>query len=58
MIRIDIPKVARAANGKARLTAGVTDDVYGWQQDLWYEVEAEYGEWLCAETSDSFVLAL
>lgn len=58
MIRIGNPYLTQTKNGKVQLVAFIIDDVYGWQQNLWYEVESEYGGFLCDTTSDSFVLAL
>ncbi len=55
MIKVNIVKVS-SSNGRKRLSAEViVDDLsYG----LWFEVEEKYGQYLCDERSDAFVVGL
>ena len=55
MLTIKRPSVS-AVNGKARLSADV--DVDGATQTVWFEVDDEYGPYLCFERSDAFLIGL
>ena len=56
MITIHQPRKTTTANGRVRLTAAI--DVAGQTHDLWTEVPAAYGDYLCTERADAFVAAL
>lgn len=55
LIKIAKPHVS-VTNGWARMSAAVTvrDEV----KDIWFEVEEPYGEYLCAERSDAYLIGL
>lgn len=55
MIIIDTPHIVDVDNHK-RLIADISID--GDSHKLWFEVESEYGDYLCDERSDAFVLAM
>ena len=55
MIEIGRPRISSDGN-RARLSADVAVD--GESHELWFEVEEKYKEYLCAERSDAFVLAM
>lgn len=55
-MRIGAPRIERRG-GRARLTAEIRigeDDV----RPLWFEVEEKYGQYLCAERADAFLIGL
>lgn len=55
-MRIGAPRIERR-DGRARLTAEIRigeDDV----RPLWFEVEEKYGQYLCAERADAFLIGL
>ena len=56
MITIAKPIVEKQNGGGVRMSANV--DVDGIKTPLWVEVSEEYGDYLCAERSDAFLLGL
>ena len=56
MITIAKPIVEKQNGGGVRMSANV--DVDGIKTPLWVEVPEEYGDYLCAERSDAFLLGL
>jgi len=55
MITIKQPGVS-TGEGKSRLSADI--DVDGDVRKVWFEVDAEYGSYLCFERSDAFLIGL
>ena len=55
MIEIGLIRLSDVA-GHKRISADVAVD--GASRELWFEVEGEYGKYLCHERSDAFVLAM
>lgn len=55
MIIIEKPEV-HIIDGKARLQTNI--DIDGQKKFIWFEVNEKYGEYLCFERSDAFVIAL
>lgn len=55
MIEIKLVRASEIADRK-RLSADIVVD--GVSRELWFEVEEEYGKYLCDERSDAFVLAM
>ena len=55
MIEIKLVRASEIA-GRKRLSADIVVD--GVSRELWFEVEEEYGKYLCDERSDAFVVGL
>lgn len=54
---IEIGKLRISSKGdRARLSADIVVD--GVSRELWFEVEQKYGEYLCTERSDAFVVGI
>lgn len=56
MIKIGIPTISNGETGRCRLSA--TIECNGVIKPLWFEVDEEYGKYLCPERCDAFVLAV
>ena len=57
MIRIDKPFIQKL-NDKVYLTAHVTDEQAGFENDCYYSTGPEYGKYLCHDVADAFVIGL
>ena len=55
MIQIGKPYIYKTNEEKVRLCSVVNYD--GNDNEIWYEVDKEYGEFLCHERADAFLLA-
>jgi len=55
MIRLSTPSVL-TDNGKSRMAVDI--DIDGQKSNLWFEVDDHYGQYLCSERSDAFVVGL
>ena len=55
MITIHQPEIMQI-NGKSRLIAEI--DIDGEKKPIWFEVDAEYGKYLCFERSDAFLIGV
>lgn len=59
MITISQPYIYRnEENGNMRLEAKIYDEKRDNEHRIWYEVSEEYGQYLCTELADAFLLAL
>ncbi len=54
-IRICVP-VVKTQNGRSRLSAVI--DFKGENRDVWFEVDEKYGEYLCHERSDAYLIGV
>lgn len=57
MITIYEPKI-ETNESKARLKCRVKDDAQSIDEELWYEVDIEYSNYLCPEVCDGFIIAM
>lgn len=55
ILKIGKPNLS-CVGGKARVTAKII--IEGSSKDLWFEVEQEYGKYLCYERGDAFLIGL
>lgn len=55
MIHISKP-YKEEREGRVYLVAPFTDESQNWSEPLWFSVTPEYGEYLCDEYADSFLL--
>ena len=56
-LRIAKPRVETVGD-RTRLVASILSPEYGEARDLWLEVDGQYGEYLCHERSDAFLVGM
>lgn len=64
MIKIEKPVIVQVSDdqhfegGGVRLVSHITDDAQNKEYDLWFETTEEYGQYLCDEVCDAFIVAM